>query len=133
MTPPTDQQSGRSITVVRILGGFLAAALLAGIMWASVASNVVDGLRHLAGDRWGLVTLLDVYAGAFVVAVWMRVCERSWGTWLAWVLALLCLGHLVSLAYLLKRSVKAGTLVEVFTPGEHPPGVRRDWNTVGDS
>ena len=121
------------MAIVRILGGAFGAALLAGIVWASVDSNVVDGLRAISADRWGLVTLVDVYAGAFVVAVWMRVCEDRWMTWLCWVIALLCLGHLVSLAYLLMRSVRADTLVGVFAPSECLFRGGTDERTVADA
>ncbi len=87
-----------------LIQGLCAAfgvVLLAAIIWAAADSTVVDGLRYLAGDRWGIVTLLDVYAGALVVAMLMWLCERRLITWIIWVLALLCLGHLVSVLYVL--------------------------------
>lgn len=108
-----------SVRLVQSLGIVFALALLGSIVWASSATNVLDGLRYLAADRWGLVTLLDVYAGAVVVAAWMWVCERRVATWLVWVVALLCLGHLVSLLYLLIRTAGSRTLLEAFAPRPH--------------
>ncbi len=105
----------RIVIGLSVVGGL---ALLLGIVWAASDSNVFMGLRYLADNRWGLVTLIDVYAGALVVAVWMWCCRRSVVTWLAWVLALVCLGHLASLLYLLVRASRSRTLVEVFAPAE---------------
>jgi len=91
---------------------------LAGIIWASSATSVLTGLRYLAADRWGIVTLLDVYAGVLVVAAWMWACERRAATWVLWVVAMLCLGHLVSLVYLLLRAARARSLAQVFLQSE---------------
>lgn len=87
-------------------------ALTAGIVWASIDSNLVNGLRYLVDDRWGIVTLLDVYAGVIAVATWIWMCERRMAAWLPWVAAMLCLGHVVSLVYILIRSAKVGDLSE---------------------
>lgn len=104
-----------SLRFVRGLCAAFALLLLAGIIWAASESNVIEGLRLLASERWGVVTLLDVYAGALVVALWMWVCERRVATWVLWVLALLCLGHLVSLTYLIVRTLRCRNLTEVIS------------------
>jgi hypothetical protein len=101
MTEMATGQARGPAVLVGVFAGVIALALLGGIVWASAASDVVAGLRYLAADRWGVVTLIDVYAGAFVVAVWMWVHERRLVRWVPWVVALMCLGHLVSLVYLL--------------------------------
>jgi hypothetical protein len=110
----------QSVILVRWLSAGFALVLLAGILWASSASSVLAGIRYLAGDRWAIVTLLDVYAGVLVVAAWMWACEPRVRTWLLWVVALLCLGHFVSLVYLFVRAVRARTLAQVFVRSNHP-------------
>jgi len=109
-------RTDHSVRLVAALSAMVALALLLCILWAASASNVLNALRFLAGDRWGIVTLLDVYAGALVVAIWMWVRERRFATWALWVLALLCLGHFVSLVYLLVRTLHSRALPEVFAP-----------------
>lgn len=121
MNPMPSDRVDSSVRMVRALGVVFAAGLLASIVWASSASSLPAGLAHLAADRWGIVTLIDVYAGAVVVAVWMWMCERRLATWLPWVVGLLCLGHLVSLVYLLVRTVRARTLEQVFAGGDDGP------------
>jgi hypothetical protein len=103
------------------MSGVAAVALLAAIVWASSASSVLAGIRYIADDRWGVVTLIDVYAGALLVATWMWICERRLVTWVPWVIALLCLGHLVSLVYLFARTIRAFTLHQVFAPTRDAP------------
>ena len=114
MGPAPVNRTDYSVRLVTALSAVVALALLLCILWAASASSVLDGLRYLAGNRWGIVTLLDVYAGALVIAIWMWVCERSFGAWALWVLALLCLGHVVSLVYLLVRTSRSQALLEVF-------------------
>ena len=58
--------------------------------------------------------LFRSYAGVVVVAAWMWACERRVASWLAWVVAMLCLGHLVSLVYLFVRAARARSLAQVF-------------------
>jgi hypothetical protein len=105
-----------SVRLVVVLSFTVALAMLLCILWAASVSSVFEGLRYLAGYRWGIVTLVDVYAGALVVAIWMWTCERGFVTWAVWVLVLLCLGHFVSLVYLLIRAARSKTLLEVFAP-----------------
>jgi hypothetical protein len=90
--------------------------MLLSIIWASAASGILDGLRYLLADRWAIVTLLDVYAGAVVVGIWMWSCERRLTTWIPWFVGVLCLGHLVSLVYLIVRTVGGRNLSEVIAP-----------------
>jgi hypothetical protein len=111
-----------SIAALRLATGLVLLALLAGITWAAQQSGIRAGMEHLLSDRWGIVTLLDLYAGGFVIACWIRICVRSWWTWLLWVLGLVCLGHLVSLTFLLWRAVRARTWIEVFAPAPHDAG-----------
>jgi hypothetical protein len=108
----------QSVILVRWLSAGFALVLLAGIIWASSATSVLTGLEHLAADRWGIVTLLDIYAGVVVVAAWIWACERRVTSWLPWVVAMLCLGHLVSLVYLFVRAMRARTLAQVFMQSE---------------
>lgn len=105
-----------ALVVVRWMAAIMSAVMLTSIVWATTQSDVMTGLAYLVNDRWGVVTLLDVYSGALVVAVWIWRCEKHVGVWLAWVLAVLCLGHLISVIYLLIRSLRARKLEQVFAP-----------------
>lgn len=105
-----------SVTLVAWLASASAAVLLAAIVWAASESSLSEGLRAIASDRWGIVTLIDVYAGVLVVATWIRAREPRTGVWLAWVAGLICLGHLVSLVYLAICAWRARRVEELFPP-----------------
>lgn len=57
--------------------GFLFSILTIGIYWASVESNVIQGIKEMVALRWGVVTFLDFYIGATVIGVWICVLEKS--------------------------------------------------------
>lgn len=138
MDPAPAKRADYSARLVAAMSAIVALVLLFCIVWAASTSSVLDGLRYLAGDRWGMVTLIDVYAGALVVAAWMWVCERRFRTWFLWALALLSLGHFVSLVYLLVQITRRQTLFRVFTParlaarGEFLPNIRPFSGGAGD-
>ena len=97
---------GLNVIVVVSLSSLVSLCLVSGVIWAGNESSVFEGIAYLVAHRWGVVTLLDVYAGALVVAIWMWRSERRIQNWLLWVLALLCLGHLVSLVWLIVRTIQ---------------------------
>lgn len=99
-----------------IVCGFLLGILLAAIVLATAHGSVWEGLSRLLADPWGLVTLLDLGVGLLFVAVWMAVIESR--TWVAaaWIVALMVLGNVVTLAFLLCRTRSARTFSDLFLP-----------------
>ncbi len=108
--------AGGGIWAARVVLLLASAGMIGGIVWAAAESGLDVGLRHLFANRWGIMTLLDVYAGGLCVALWLRVVERHTWRWCAWVLGLLLLGNLVALLYLTGRAFRARTLPEIFMP-----------------
>jgi hypothetical protein len=99
-----------------------ALTLLGAIIWAATRQPLRAGGAVLINEPWGIVTLIDVYAGALVVALWIWSHKRSVTAWLLWVVALICLGHLASLAYVLWRMRGRASLAQVW--GSAPGGER---------
>lgn len=79
--------------------------LLASIVWASLAGDVLTGLRYVAADRWGVVTLIDLAAGLWFVGAWILLREGSLARALPWWLGLALLGNVTTLVYLLYRGL----------------------------
>ncbi|MGB5064207.1 MAG: DUF1475 family protein [Candidatus Competibacter sp.] len=99
-----------------IVCGILLGLLVAAILIASGHGNVLAGLRHLIADPWGVVTLLDLGIGLLFVAVWLALVEPN-PRWAAvWIVALLLLGNVVTLVYLLSRTCRARQLRDLFLP-----------------
>lgn len=87
--------------------------LLLGIVRASLVENVIVGGERLIRDPWGLATLADAYAGFAVAGVWIWAVERRKAVAVGWIVALLLLGNLASLAWLFLRARRATSLGEL--------------------
>ena len=99
-----------------IVCGILLGLLVAAILIASSHGNILAGLRHLIADPWGVVTLLDLGIGLLFVAVWLALVEPSPRRAVAWIVALLLLGNVITLVYLLSRTCRARQLRDLFLP-----------------
>ena len=96
------------------------------LLWASVLvvsiglsmqeMGLGQGLRRIVDTRWGITTLVDLYAGLAFVAVWIGVCERSIKRGIIWGIALALTGNLAMLVYVAWRAWRAETFVGIFTP-----------------
>jgi hypothetical protein len=65
--------------LLRLAPILAAAALLAAIVWASLTADIVMSFRAMTADPWGIVTLVDLYAGFVVMLVMIGLLEpRRW-------------------------------------------------------
>ena len=99
----------------------LILALAALIVKASFEKSLATIFVTLLSDTWGIVTLIDLYAGFFVVAAWIAAIERNALRSLLWLIALLCLGNLATLVYVALRARRARTWREIFIPASPAP------------
>jgi hypothetical protein len=89
--------------LVRLVPVLAAAALLAAIVWASFTADIFLSFRALTADPWGIVTLVDLYAGFAVLLVMIGLLEpRRWVVALV-VVATPVLGSLVPAIWLAAR------------------------------
>lgn len=110
------------LRVTVIVCGILLGLLIAAILIASNHSHVLAGLRHVIADPWGIVTLLDLGIGLLFVAIWLALVEPNRWRAVAWITALLLLGNVITLAYLLSRTCQARHVRDLFLPSRH-----NDW------
>jgi len=88
-------------------GGVAAAILavmLAVLAWAIAAGDFRGEGRLLLHMPWGIMTLVDLYAGLTLVGCWIALTERAWLPVAGWVLALVFLGNIASLLFVLHRA-----------------------------
>lgn len=52
------------VTLYAVIFALLAVVLIALIVWASVEKHVLEIFRVMLAERWGIVTLIDLYAGS---------------------------------------------------------------------
>ncbi|MDA3963272.1 MAG: DUF1475 family protein [Planctomycetota bacterium] len=96
-----------SATLFRAIAGSACGLALIGLI-----VSIVRGMNHgpittavadMAANPWGLATLIDVYIGLAMVAVWLWCVERRLGPRLIWIPLLFVLGNVVTLLVLLLR------------------------------
>ena len=95
---------------------FFFSALTLGIYWASVESNVLQGVNEMITTRWGVITLLDFYIGASVLGIWICVMEKSMPRGLIWMLCIYLFGNLTTLAYVARRVWISEEFSDIFIP-----------------
>lgn len=90
-------RTGLAVAYAAILG-----ALAALCVWAAGERGVTAALVDIAGDRWGLTTLVDLYAAFFTVWLWIAWRERSAAVRAVWAVLIACLGSMGIAAYVLQ-------------------------------
>jgi hypothetical protein len=116
----------RSTRVFSMVCGLIVAALAALIVWASLEKSVIEIFRVLLAERWGIVTLLDLYGGFLITGAWIAALERRWWRVVPWLAGMFFLGNFASLIYVALRAWRARTFAEVFFPRELADRVSRD-------
>ena len=102
--------------VIAILALLWAAILIGSIVLSMQEMGLGVGLRRIVETRWGITTLVDLYAGLAFVAIWIGVCERSIKRGIIWGIALALTGNLAMLVYVAWRAWRAETFAGIFTP-----------------
>lgn len=92
------------------------AALVAMIAASSLEMSLWQGLKATVDTRWGITTMVDLYAGLAVVAGWIGWRERSVARTAGWIVALGLLGNLATLVYLLIACLRSPSAADLFRP-----------------
>ncbi|HVU62673.1 MAG TPA: DUF1475 family protein [Phycisphaerales bacterium] len=98
---------------VRIIGLIAMgwAMLLVGlIVRSSLQMSLGAGLRATVDTWWGVTTMVDLYAGLAIVAGWVAYRERSAARAAPWILGLVLLGNLATLAYLATAAMRSNSV-----------------------
>ena len=88
----------------------------------SIARNRLLWGRVEMAKRRMIHTLLDLGIGLLFVAVWLALVEPNPWRAAIWIAALLILGNVITLAYLLSRTCQARHVRDLFLPSRH-----NDW------
>ncbi len=92
----------------------LTLALTGMIVWASLEKSVIEIFKVMWAERWGIVTLVDLYTGFIVTGTWICLLERRPLRSAAWLIALFFLGNLATAVFILYRARRATSLREIF-------------------
>jgi hypothetical protein len=93
------------MTPKRIVALLFAALLTIAIVWAMGQKPIGESFAAMIRDPWGVVTLIDLYAGFIAFALVIALYEKPWVA--AVLFVLLCvLGNIISLGWLAFRGFR---------------------------
>ena len=75
-------------------------AMVGGLAYGFLAGDGFDEVRTLLGSPWFVVSLIDVYVGFILIAIWIAYRDRPLPAAL-WIVLLFVLGNAVSCLYAL--------------------------------
>lgn len=110
----------RGVIALRLIAGALIVALVVGSVQAQGMQGLLAGMGAIADLPWGPATFLDLIAGLLVVAVWMSVREPKRAILPLWLVGLMLLGNIATLAFVLRCTLGARNLREVFAAAARP-------------
>lgn len=97
----------------------LAIVLITLIVWASLEKHVLEIFKVMIAERWGIVTLIDLYGGFVVTGTWICVLERRAWRALPWLVAMFFLGNLATALYVVFRAWRSRSIRDIFIGAPH--------------
>ena len=97
------------MTFVRILSALGGVILAIAIVWAIVTADqsFAEAIAWLTSEPWGVVSLIDLYLGFFLIAVLIWVVEPNKAIALLFILPLPVLGNVWAAAWAVWRLAHA--------------------------
>jgi hypothetical protein len=97
------ENSSSSSLTWRVVFGALGVGFAALIVWASMNANFGESFSAIATDPWGIVSLVDLYLGFLIFAVFVFLVDGARPASFTWVIALLFLGNVLAVIWLVLR------------------------------
>jgi hypothetical protein len=89
--------------MLRLVPILVIVVLSAAILWAAGQADIIESFSRVAADPWGLVALIDLYAGFALAIVVVAILEPRTAVTVAVALLVPVLGNLVPAVWLLVR------------------------------
>ncbi len=103
----------KPVRVVVLVAAGWAILLIGLIVRSSLEMSLDAGLRATMDSWWGITTMVDLYAGLIVIAAWIAQRERSTLRAAPWILGLVFLGNLTTLAYLVIAGIRSKSVTDL--------------------
>ena len=98
-----------AVKIARLIIGINALVLVAFLAYTLYAGDIKSSAPVLFGSPWGQMTLVDLYAGFVLFALFIYSQEDSFPRAAGWIVALMFLGNLIACVYLLNWLSKKKT------------------------
>ena len=103
------------MTIAKLISYCIVAAMTVVILWAQSQVSIFDS--PIPQLPWGIVSLVDLYAGFTLFGLWIAYKEPPFKTFL-WVIGLILLGNLTTAVYVVYSISKSNGDIAKFFLGE---------------
>jgi len=103
------------MTIAKLISYCIVAAMTVVILWAQSQVSIFDS--PIPQLPWGIVSLVDLYAGFTLFGLWIAYKESPLKTFL-WVIGLILLGNLTTAVYVVYSISKSNGDIAKFFLGE---------------
>jgi len=103
------------MTIAKLISYCIVAAMTVVILWAQSQVSIFDS--PIPQLPWGIVSLVDLYAGFTLFGLWIAYKEPPLKTFL-WVIGLILLGNLTTPVYVVYSISKSNGDIAKFFLGE---------------
>ncbi len=86
------------MTITKVIAYLITIAMVSTIFWAQNQVSVFDSI--IPSLPWGVVSLVDLYAGFILVGIWIFYKEKTVSA-LVWIFFLMTLGNLTTAIYVI--------------------------------
>ncbi len=104
------------MTITKVIAYLITIAMVSTIFWAQNQVSVFDSI--IPSLPWGVVSLVDLYAGFILVGIWIFYKEKTVSA-LVWIFFLMTLGNLTTAIYVIYSLNKAKGNITKFFMGKN--------------
>ena len=104
------------MTITKVIAYLITIAMVSTIFWAQNQVSVFDSI--IPSLPWGVVSLVDLYAGFILVGIWIFYKEKTISA-LVWIFFLMTLGNLTTAIYVIYSLNKSMGNISKFFMGKN--------------
>ena len=104
------------MTITKVIAYLITIAMVSTIFWAQSQVSLFDST--IPSLPWGIVSLVDLYAGFVLVGIWISYKEKGLSA-LIWIIFLMILGNLTTAIYVIYSLNKSNGNISKFFIGKN--------------
>ena len=104
------------MTITKVIAYLITIAMVSTIFWAQNQVSLFDSI--IPSLPWGIVSLVDLYAGFVLVGIWIFYKEKGIFS-LIWIFFLMILGNLTTAIYVIYSLNKSKGNISKFFMGKN--------------
>mgnify|MGYP001162541060 FL=1 len=104
------------MTITKVIAYLITIAMVSTIFWAQNQVSLFDST--IPSLPWGVVSLVDLYAGFILVGIWIFYKEKTISA-LVWIFFLMTLGNLTTAIYVIYSLNKSKGNITKFFMGKN--------------